>query len=114
MVDGKQSSHGVYDVLRQEYASKLQSSKRRDRFLTAVLSILLGSVLNAFLAPFTWAIFRHGLGFRFTDESVLGHYGLLGFEWRGAILPVFILSALLYVPLYRALRAYRRRQLWSG
>lgn len=114
MVDGKRSPQSVYNVLIQEYASKLQSSKRCDRLVAVLLSILLGGVLEVFLAPFTWTLWHYGMGCRYTEETLLGYRGVVNVDWHEALVPLLILWTLFYVPIYLALRNYRKRQLWFG
>lgn len=103
----------MFEKLKSQCEQKAEETKRRDRILALVISLIPGSFLVVYLSEFTQDIFGYGMGFKWTEESVLGYRGLLEFNFLAALLPVLVFSFLIHFPIYKYIRKRTLKGLWS-
>lgn len=103
----------MFEKLKAQCEQKAEETKTRDRILALVISLIPGSFLVVYLSGFTQDLFGYGMGFKWTEESVSGHRGLVEFNIFGAIIPVLVFSFLIHFLVYKFLRKRTLRGLWS-
>lgn len=104
----------IFEKLIKTRDEQLRASKKVDFIVALLLSSVLGVLVQFYLSEFTWSIFNYGMGIKYTDETILGNYGYLGYDVGEGALPLLTLTLIFFYFIYRLLRLIRMRRSWTG
>ena len=100
--------------LLKESERRFESSKTRDRVFSLFIALILGFFLTLLFAEFSWTFFGFGMGVKYTEETILGYHGFLGYNFEEAIIPTFFFACLISYPIYKQIRRYSKKKSWFG
>jgi len=100
------------DTELEEKRGKLERLKHWDWVGSVLLAFLASVPLTLLLSEVTWTFFHFTTGPQFTEEILLDSHGLIGYDWLEGAMWILGCTAVLHLPVFLAIRAYRKRRIF--